>query len=182
MSTVPQALVTAEMLEGMPDNARRELVRGVLSEMSPVGKGHGGVVMKLGSRLVQWSEAGSHGYIGTEEGFILARDPDIVRAPDILFIRADRIDPTDNSSGYWTIAPDLVVEVVSPSESATDVNEKVQDYLAAGTPLMWIVYPRTRQVVAYLPGNQVKIFTQDDMLEHPDVLPGFRCSVAELFE
>ncbi|MBA3946347.1 MAG: Uma2 family endonuclease [Herpetosiphonaceae bacterium] len=77
--------------------------------------------------------------------------------------------------------PDLAVEVVSPSESAQDINEKVRDYLAAGTQLMWVVYPRTRQVIVYGPSNAGRIYTVGDTLEHADVLPGFRCPVAELF-
>ncbi len=180
---IAQTLLTAEELERLPNPAdmQRELVQGVLVEMSPVGKSHGSVVVRLGARLVAWADHGPHGYVGTETGFILAREPDIVRAPDLTYIRPERVAMSAEDVGYWTIAPDLAVEVVSPSESAQDVNQKVRDYLAAGTRLMWVIYPRTRQVIEYTSSNASRIYISGDTLEHDDVLPDFRCPVAELF-
>ncbi|MBA3946346.1 MAG: Uma2 family endonuclease [Herpetosiphonaceae bacterium] len=106
---IAQTLLTAEELERLPNptDLHRELVQGVLVEMSPVGGGHGSLVGKLIIRLGNWAERGTGGYVGTEAGFILAHDPDTIRAADIAYVRADRI-PT----GYWSLAP------ISPSRSS----------------------------------------------------------------
>jgi Uma2 family endonuclease len=79
------------------------------------------------------------------------------------------------------MAPDLAVEIVSPSETADEVRAKVRDYLAAGTPLVWTIYPRTREVVVHTADGLARAYSDSDVIEHPDVLPGFTCAVAELF-
>lgn len=114
-------------------------------------------------------------------GYILRRNPDTVRGPDVFFVRAARIPEAGVPEAFWEIPPDLAVEVVSPGESAEEVREKVRDYLAAGTPLVWIVYPRTREVIVHTPDGTAHTYGSTDTLEQFDTLPGFTCTVAELF-
>jgi Uma2 family endonuclease len=82
---------------------------------------------------------------------------------------------------FWNIAPDLAVEIVSPSETADEVRDKVRDYLVAGTPLVWVVYPRNKEVVAHTPDGLARTVSGDAVLEDAAVLPGFSCPVANLF-
>jgi Uma2 family endonuclease len=177
-------LLTAEDLWRLPEGeGKRELVRGEVIEMSPVGFLHGAIAGKLIGLLRVWVEQhGAGGVVAPEIGFVLARNPDTVRAPDVAYIAAARIPPGDPSTKYWETAPDLAVEVVSPSDSAEELNEKVQLYLAAGTPLVWVISPRTRSVTAYLPDGEARVYRQDDVLEQDEVLPGFHCPVADLFD
>jgi Uma2 family endonuclease len=121
------------------------------------------------------------GYVGTEAGYILARSPDTVRGPNVSYVRADRIPPGGVPEAFWPMAPDLAVEIVSPSETADEVRAKVRDYLAARTPLVWTIYPRTREVVVHTADGLARAYSDSDVIEHPDVLPGFTCPVAELF-
>lgn len=176
-----QALITAEMLAEMPeDGVRRELVRGVIIEMSPVKRRHGRSAGKWIIRLGIWAESTQSGEVGTELGFVLARDPDVVRAPDAYFIRQERLED-DSLDSYWEGAPDLAVEVVSPSETATEVQEKVSDYLQGGTRLVWVCYPKRREVMEYLPDGQARLYKSMDVLTNEEVLPGFSATVSELF-
>lgn len=176
-----RTLITAEDLWQIPEgDVRRELVRGEVIEMSPVTMEHARIVGNIIELLRAWAKRGPGGFVGPEAGFIVARDPDTVRAADVAYVAPDRI-PDNPEKGYSPIAPDLAVEVVSPGESASDVHEKVQDYLAAGTRLVWVVYPRQRSVVAHTPDGLARTCHEADVLEHDEVLPGFRSPVADLF-
>jgi Uma2 family endonuclease len=183
MSAVTPQLMTAEEFWVLPDSGRpRALVRGEVVETMPPGGVHGAIAIILGALLRAWAKVGGHGVVGAEAGFILARDPDIVRGPDISFVRADRVPSTGIPEAFWEQAPDLVVEIVSPSETAEAVREKVRDFLAAGTPLVWVVYPRSREVLVHRPNGSIQALTEGDTLEGATVLPGFACRVGELFE
>ncbi len=183
MSTVAQQLITAEeFLLLPPTEMRRDLVRGEIVETMPPNAKHGRLTVKIAVRLETWSEQGKHGVVGVESGFTLRKTPDVVRSPDVYFIRAERVPPSGVPDAFWTIAPDVAVEVVSPSESAADVQEKVHDYLLAGTPLMWVVYPRSQQVVAHTADGVARTLSGNDLLASDDVLPGFRCMVSQIFE
>ncbi len=128
-------LLTAEELARLPDDdRRRELVRGEVIEMAPVGRGHGAFVLLLGGRLFAWAKEGRHGEAETEVGFILSHNPDTVRAPDISFVQAERLAGAP-ASGYLPLAPDLAVEVVSPDDSHAAIHAKIGEYLSAGTRL-----------------------------------------------
>jgi len=182
MSVSTQQLTTAEALWQLPDNGmRRELINGEVVETMPPGGIHGAIAVMLAMLLRLWVREQGHGYVGVESGYILARDPDVVRGPDVSYVRGKRIPSTGVPEGFWNLAPDLAVEVVSPSETADEVREKVRDLLAAGTPLVWTIYPRTREVIAHTPDGLARTYTQTDTLTFPDVLPGFSCTVSELF-
>ena len=176
-------LVTAQELWLMPgDGKRRELVRGEVIETMPPGGLHGSVVSRLLGRLQPWSDGGPGGYVGVEAGFVLARDPDVVRGPDVSYVRAERIPETGIPEAFWELTPDLAVEVVSPGDRAAEVREKVREYLAAGTSLVWEVYPTTREVVGHGPDGTARTYVGEDRLEDAEVLPGFSCTVSGLFE
>ncbi len=176
-------LMTAEELYLLPESAERwELVRGELRRMAPGNPAHGYRANNAAYLLTAYARDHGLGHVYTADtGFILARRPDTVRAPDVAFVRAERIPPEgEPETSFWAIAPDLAVEVVSPSESKKDMEEKVADYLGAGTRLVWALHGRTRTATVYRPGRRPQPLTEDDQLDGEDVLPGFSCRVGDL--
>jgi Uma2 family endonuclease len=181
MSSVAQRLMTIEEFSRLPGSEHKELVRGVVVESMPLGAQHGMVVGAIGTLLRLWAKSSTGGYVGVRAGYVLSRNPDTVRGPDVSYMR-EEMSQKSVSEGFGHIAPDLAVEVVSRCDTEVEVREKVRDFLSAGTPLVWTVYPRTREVVAHTADGLARTYSADDILEHPDVLPGFSCKVSELFE
>jgi Uma2 family endonuclease len=181
MSTVTR--YTADELLRMPDDGYRyELLRGELIKVSPAGFLHGAVVARLTSRLEQHVAQHNLGSVtGAETGYSLEQDPDTVRAPDIGFVSQERIEKTGLPRTFYPGAPDLAVEVVSPSDTAAEVDDKARAWLAAGSRLVWNVQPITRVVEVYRPGRDIEVRTAADALTGEDVVPGFTCPVAEIF-
>lgn len=170
------------------DGAGYELVRGELRRkgdphtMSPAGFKHGTIVARLTGALVLHVEAHELGEVtGAETGFKLASNPDTVRAPDVGFVRRERIPEGDLTEKFWPGAPDLAVEVISPNDTLYEVDEKVEDYLASGVRLIWIVNPKKRTVTVYLPDAEAQTFAESGVLNGLEVLPGFQYNVAKLF-
>jgi Uma2 family endonuclease len=181
MSTTSPRLLTADDLWRMPGDQRRELVRGELRMRAPAGYEHGLVVMRLSRLLANHVQAAGLGdVLGAETGFRLLRHPDTVRAPDLAFVRRARV-PSERPLAYWIGAPDLAVEVVSPSDALEQIEEKIDDYLAAGTSAVWVVNPRRRSVTIHRAGQNPVVLRQTDTLDGGDLVPGFVCRVAELF-
>jgi Uma2 family endonuclease len=175
--------LTAEELYQLPDDGKRyELVSGVPVRMAATGGQHGIIASRLDHRLRAFVEAHDLGEVcAAETGFRLAQNPDTVRAPDVSFIARERVPSQGIPEGYWPFSPDLAVEVISPSDRFDDVLTKVQEYLRAGTRLVWIFHPRTRTVTVYRADGNVQLLQQQEELNGEDVLPGFRCQVGELF-
>ena len=175
--------LTAEELFVLPDDGwRYELVRGELRHIPPTGMQHGQIASRLNQRLAAYVEAHNLGAVFTAEaGFRLAQHPDTVRAPDVTFIARERIPAEGVPTGYWPGAPDLAVEVVSPSDRFDEVVEKVAEYLAAGTRLVWVVHPRTQTVMVYRASGEVQLLRDHEELSGEGVLPGFACVVSALF-
>jgi len=174
--------MTAEEFWRLPDSGkRRELVEGEVVESMPPGAVHGIVAARTSYLLENWARGGPGGFVGVESGFVLRRSPDVVRAPDVFYVRRERIPAAGVPEAFWELAPDLTVEVVSPSEGAEEIREKVRDYLEAGTPLVWEIYSRIREVVAHTPDGLARAYGGGDTLGGFDALPGFACDVAELF-
>ncbi len=117
-----------------------------------------------------------------ETGFKLSSDPDTVRAPDAAFISQKRLDEVGPVQGYWLGAPDLAVEVVSPNDLYTEVSEKVAEWLQAGSGMVVVVNPRSRQVFVHLSPNEVRVLGVGDTLEGGEVVPGWQLPIKELFE
>jgi Uma2 family endonuclease len=163
-------------------DTRDELIRGVLVRMPPAGALHGHISVRVGRLLDEHVEGKDIGIVcGTDTGYILARSPDTVRAPDASFVARERIPAGGPPVKYWPSAPDLAVEVVSPSDRIDEVEEKIADYFAAGTRLVWVVHPRTQTVHTYRSLTDVRVLGPDDELDGQPVLPDFRCRVRRCF-
>jgi Uma2 family endonuclease len=172
--------MTAEELWTMPsDDHRNELVRGELRTMAPPGYEHAAVQVKLVPLLADHVEAHGLGDVLGELGFVLSRNPDTVRAPDIAFVGSARVAAKGRTAKYWEGPPDLAVEILSPWDTAQELDEKVDEYLNAGTASVWVVNPRRKTVTVHRPGPVV--LRETDILKGDDVLPGFHCAVARLF-
>ena len=183
MTTAPTITrpMTADELLAMPDDGfRYELVRGELIKMSPASHLHSGCAMLIGASLVARAETNRLGRVyGADAGFLLAFNH--VRAPDAAFVRAERADAARNVPGYFPGPPDLAVEVISPSDRLTEVNAKVDEWLAAGTLAVVVVNPRNLTVRIHRSPTDVVILNADDVLEVQDVVPGWRMAVADIF-
>jgi Uma2 family endonuclease len=175
--------VTADELLAMPDDGNRyELVKGELIRMAPAGFQHGEVAMNIGAPLHEYVKRNNLGRVyAAETGFILTQDPDTVRAPDSAFIRQERVEKVGSMKGYWIGAPDLAVEVVSPGDTVSEVEEKVTEWLAAGTEVVWVVSPKLRTVTVYRSLTDIVTLTEKDTLDGGDVVPGFQIDVAKIF-
>jgi len=174
---------TADQLLRMPDDGYRyELVAGELRKMTPAGWKHGDVGGRLHSLLGRHVVEQELGKIfSAETGFLLARDPDTVRAPDIAFIHRDRLPATQPEEGFWPGAPDLAVEVVSPGDTLGEIDEKVKAWLDAGAMMVWVVNPKWQNVTIYRSATEIKTLTKNDELDGQEVVPGFRCPVCAVF-
>jgi Uma2 family endonuclease len=140
------------------------------------------VSLRLGHLIFTYVEEHDLGLaVGAETGFLLARNPDTVRAPDVGFVAKARL-PDPIPIQYFPGPPDLAVEVVSPNDSATSIHDKVLDYLHAGTRLVWVVYPEAQNVVAYASVGEAHIHDVDAVLDGGDVLPGFALPVRDVFK
>lgn len=186
-TTYPQqddANQTAEdLLAVSKDSSHRyELMKGALKTMSPAGAKHGKLAMIIGARLQTFAEDHGLGSVfGAETGFLLARNPDTVRAPDAAFVSQARLPENGVPAGYFPGAPDLAVEVVSPGDTTGEVEEKVQMWLAHGASLVWVIHPATRTVTIYRRDGSANVLHDGDQLNGEAVLPGFSFPVAKLF-
>src|SRR5213082_3242207 len=170
MPPPPQALMTAnELLHVRIPEKRAELVRGKLVVREPAGLRHGRVAMDLARRLADHVDARGLGQVyAAETGFTLARHPDTVRAPDIAFVRRERL-PDPEPTGFPDLAPDLVVEVLSPGDRPGEVLAKVADWLSAETRLVWVVDPERRLARVYRHDGSEAMVTAEGALDAEDV-------------
>ena len=177
------ALHTAADLLKLPENGMRyELVEGELRAMTPASGAHGLVTGRLFLALGQHVQTHGLGELFTEAtGFQLRRDPDTVRCSDIAFVRAERLPPEGLGPGFLELAPDLAVEVVSPSDTVSELGEKVEEYARAGVRAIWVVDPTNRTVTTHEAGHTVRLLRENDVLDGGEVVPGFQYRVAALF-
>lgn len=181
--TTTQVNMTADDLSRMPDDGMcHELVRGELTMMAPAGGEHCGIAGKLSTLLGAHVMAKQLGMLlVAEPGFLLSRNPDTVRVPDAAFIAKERVPAGGLPKGFIPFAPDIAIEVVSPSDSLLDVEEKTEQWLQAGTAMVWIVNPRSRTVTVHRGGRDPRVLRESDMLDGEEVCPGFSVRVAEFF-
>ena len=141
-------LMTVEDLEQIPDErpGRYDLIDGELFWMPPPGEEHGDCITNILIPLGTVSRPTGLGRVYSDTGFVVGRNPDQVVSPDVAFVRSAQLDPNRNREGYFRVAPDFAVEIVSPSDYPLFVQRKVDKYLAANVPLLWVVYPATRRV------------------------------------
>ena len=182
MATTNMKLMTAEeLLLLREDRQRYELVRGVLQTRPLMGHLDSYYALNVGSELFMHVEANGLGRAySSNTGFLLERDPDYVLAPDAAFVRQERVDAVGEERGYFPGAPDLVVEVISPSDRYADVDDKVKEWLNAGALMVVVVNPRDRTVRVYTPVSVITL-TESDTLDGGDVVPGWRLPVADIF-
>ena len=183
MATSAKLMTADELLEVRDDGSRYELIEGELVELVPPGAAHGFVASNAGATLREFVRPRRLGAMfAAETGFVISTDPDTVRAPDAAFVASDRLPEGGLPLTYLRMAPDLVVEVVSPSDTASDVHCKVCAWLNAGCRLVWVIYPETRSVTVYRSIEDVRILASDDALDGTPVLDGFSIRVSELFD
>jgi len=167
----------------MPNNAYRlELIEGEVRQMSPTGSEHGVLCSEMCWRLAGYVRHHELGRVlGAETGFQIARNPDTVLAPDVSFIRKARIDVIGIPKEFFPEAPALVVEVVSPGDTAEEVDDKMRRWLQAGVELGWVVFPRGRTITVYRSLDDISILSSQDILDGYSVVPGFECRVGDIF-
>ena len=183
--SVKQKLMTAEALLEMPDTSGKnfELVDGEVIEVSPTNRRHGLIATRLSGILGDFVRRQDLGFVmGDNVGFVLRRDPDSVRAPDVSFVDWDSASLDDDLDRFVEGPPTLAVEVVSPHDRSRETHERVQDYLRAGTRQVWVLWPGTRSVTVHHPDGVARELGPDATLDGGNVLPGFSTPVAELFE
>jgi len=172
---------TLEQLAGLPeDGMLHELDEGELIAKTKPARNHGRCQARIAYFLNGFVLPNRAGEVQTESGFVLGRDPEILRGPDVAFVRAERLIGIPDD-GWPELAPDLVVEVVSPSETASQINRKVRQFLAAGSQSVWVVYPDTRSVDVFESTGQHRVMKIGGTLTTP-ALPGFELTVAAIFE
>ena len=175
-------LVTADELEHLPEYERYELVRGRLVPMSPVGPLHARVVPRLIMILGRYLDDHPVGEVLADCGFKLESEPDTVRGPDIAFIRRDRVQALWRD-GFIHGIPDLLIEVISPGDRPGEIGEKLDDYQRAGVPVVVVVDPRKKSVAIHRASEAAVVLRDEDaLLEVGDPLPGFRCTLGEIFK
>jgi Uma2 family endonuclease len=184
MSTVAKKLITAEefrLMPDPPDGSKQELVRGEIITMPAPGFRHG---LRQGRAFVlldSYARTTKRGRVTVESGVVTEEDPDTVRGPDVSFWSFERLPAEQEPEGYPEVAPDLVVEVLSPHDRRKKMLEKVHELLTRGVRMVWIIDPEDRTVEIYRSPDEGRILRENAMLTGDDVLPGFSCRVAELF-
>jgi Uma2 family endonuclease len=180
--SVGEKLITADELFKMGTEVRTELVKGVLREMNPTGWSHGNIASEIHLKLGPFVR--DHGLGQTviaEAGFRIESNPDTVRAPDVAFVCADRV-PTGFHGKFFEGAPDLAVEVVSPTDRLTDVMEKVELWLRCGTQTVWLVDPIRKSASVFKVADGQVQSCNVEVLVDQDLLPGFELPVSELWD
>jgi len=176
-----KTLLSLEEFERLPDNGmRHELNKGDLVEMPPPGFDHTRLAKKIARILEQFAEPKGLGEVFVEAGFQLSIDPPTYRQPDVCFLTASRLNKAWEGK-YLQGAPELAIEIVSPGNSAADLEEKVEQYLGAGGRAVWVVYPKLRRVHVHRPDGTITALTGHQQLTGDDILPGLSIPVANLF-
>ena len=184
MAIVPtDRLMTAEDLMALPDDGwKYELAYGRVVRMAPASFIPGVIGMQVGIQIGMFLAEHPLGVCcGADTGFLLSTGPDVVRAPDVAFVRAERVSATDLPQRYFPGPPDLAVEVFSPTDRLSEVLHKIADYLAAGTRLVWLLHPAQRTATVFRPDGTMLILGEHDELDGEDVLPGFRLRLSGLW-
>ncbi len=174
---------TAHQLAALPDDGNRyELVYGELRMMSPAGGQHGRIAMRIGSMLEQHVRTNQLGEVfAAETGFLLSTDPDTVRAPDAAFVSTANFEGLDAVRGFLPIAPDLVIEVVSPSDTSSNVEEKANSWIHFGVRLELVVDPAIQSIRAYREQSTIAAIISGNQVDASDVVEGWMFAVDDVF-
>ena len=180
--TTQKTLLTAEefYLFCCRNDGRFELVEGKVVEMAPPNDEHGDTALNVGYAFKGYSRRRGVGEARVETGYTLRTGPDTVRGPDVSFVFHPRVE--GRGSGFPVGAPDIAVEVVSPSDTPAEVARKVAEYLAAGSQRVWVVYPAGRRVVVHCADGSVLSYGGDDVITDEELLPAFSLPLSEIFD
>ena len=182
MTANTPASMTIDEFLGLPDDGvRRELVRGEVREMTPASFEHLAVRGRIEFMIQRFVMDRGLGVVGGEGGFVLGPEGTTVLAPDIVFVRNERVPVGEDRLRFPALAPDLVVEVLSPSNTALEMSDKIAIYLESGVRLVWIVDPVRKSIVAHHPDRTARTFVSGETIDGGDVLPGFAMAVADAF-
>jgi Uma2 family endonuclease len=183
MATTQPKLTTADELWAIGDDGcRYDLIEGELYRMSPASPKHGAVVHEFSTSLGIYLRSNPiGGAYGAESGFRLSRDPDTVLAPDAAFLRSDKIPPEDQQDSFWEVVPDLVVEVISPTDTVRYLADKVAAYLDAGVTVVLTIDPKRLTLSVHTRDGITRTLGVNGVLELPDILPGFSLPISEIF-
>ncbi len=174
-------LITGEELYRMTGLGPTDLVRGEIVERMPTGHRHGDVEINLGSFLKNYVREHKLGKVfGGETGVYTGRDPDTVRGVDLAYMSRARYAQVKSTS-YLDVAPELIVEVLSPHDAWSEVQEKLAEYFAIDVKVVWVVDPKLLQVHSYQALDQIHVYKMGDTITCQELLPGFHVSVADLF-
>ena len=183
--SVEQKQLTATDVWNMPEvpGKRFELIDGELVEMPGAGMLHNLIAAIIYESIREVVRTEKIGYVFTDGlGFLLGGRPDQLRIPDVSFVSLENMPQDGVQEGYCPVSPDLAVEVVSPNDSAAALHDKVRDYLAAGTQIVWVVWPGDRTVTVHSPDGLSRDISSDDELDGGDVIPGLTIRVAHIFD
>ena len=183
MSTITQKkLLTAEEFFLLPepeDGSQQELVRGEIITMPPPGGMHGVSCNKAGRRIGNFVEDNDRGTVTSNDtGFITERGPDSVRGPDIAYWSKERL--TEVPVGYIEIPPDMLVEVLSPSNTSKQIRTKIKEYFEKGVRLVWVIAPEDRTLTIYRMPDEGRLLHETATVTGEEVLVGFTCRVSDL--
>ena len=182
MTTQTQTITAQELLKMPDDGLRYELVKGEIKKMPPAGYEHGKTSINITTPLdghVRKNDLGA--VCAAETGFLLSSDPDTVLAPDVAFISRKRIQEVGDVKGYWPGASDMAIEVISPTDIYTEVEEKALQWLNAGTRMVIVADSRKRTLTIYRSLNDITVLTVEDTLDGGDIVPGWRIAVDDIF-
>lgn len=183
MTAITQPITADDLLLMPNDGFRYELLRGELKKMAPASHEHGIIAINISTPLDQHSRTNKLGRVyAAETGFKITSNPDTVRAPDVAFVSQERLEQVGSVKGYWPGAPDFVVEIISPSDIYTEVEEKVFDWLEAGVKMVVVVNPRKRVVTVYRSLTDIVVLTESDILDGGNVVVGWSIAVKDIFE
>ncbi len=174
-------MTAQELFEYRHEPYRQELVDGILNEIEPPGAEHGIVAAKIARLLLRHVDDSDGVVFASEVGFLLASDPDTVRAPDVAFVAQTRVPAAGIPEGYWPGPPDLAVEVVSPNDRRSTVEGKALHWLDAGTRAVVVLDPPLRTATVYRARDDIRVVTADETLDLGDVVPGCSARVGDLF-
>jgi Uma2 family endonuclease len=181
IATMTKPVTVEELWEMRREPYRFALIDGELYRMPGAGGTHGRVTVEFCARLQPFVAARALGAVFAETGFRLFPGRSTTLFPDVAFVRASRLPPPEEQEKFLRLVPDLAIEVYSPTDYPKLLEEKLAEYAASGTPLVWVVYPRRRSIVVYRLGEGSVTLGSDETIDGGDVLPGFSIRVEDLF-
>lgn len=187
MSAITAKTLTAEEFFLLPeprDGGKQELVRGEVVAVSSPGFEHGEIQIAVGTLIKNFLRKHRIGRVVSESGVITERGPDTVLGPDLSYYSKERVPLEERIVGYHTVAPDLCIEILSPSNPKRKMRTKIEDYFRVNVLMVWVIDPEDRSLTILKAPNskEGRTFYEDAQIDGGDVLPGFTCKVSECFE